>query len=360
MGRIIDVIQYTDPTGNEIVHKFPEHGQADVRFGSQLIVNETQAAVFFRDGKALDVFGPGRHTLSTANLPFMEKVLNFATQGQTPFTAEVCFISQKIFTDLKWGTPSPIDLQDPDLGWVSLRAFGTYSIRVGEPQLFVNTLVGTQGTYSSEVLSNFLRGSIRTHLNDLLSTSFKSYAQIRRDFEELAGAMKIKVKEDFEKYGIELRDFFIHDVSVPEEVQEAFKERAKMGALGDMGKYMQFKSAQAIGDMAKQPGGAAGQVMGMGAGLGVGMMMPQMMQQAMQQSQQPQAAPMAPAAPVAAVAAAPAVAMRPCPGCTTAVPENARFCANCGTQLAGLKCPGCQTDVAAGAKFCASCGTKLG
>lgn len=360
--QLIDVVEYSDPTGNEIVHKIPEGGAANIKWGAQLTVRETQAAVFFRDGRALDVFGPGRHTLTTQNLPILSTMLNMVTGGKTPFQAEVYFVNQKVFQDLKWGTPQPIDLTDPDLGWVSLRAFGSFSIRIQEPQLFVNTLVGTQGFYDTNQLNTFLKGSIRTHLNQLLGTEFSSYAKIRRDFEALAAGMKFKVKEDFGKYGIEVRDFFIQDISVPPEVQEAFKERAKMGALGDLNKYTQYQAAQAMRDMAQNQG-AAGGAMGMGAGLGMGMMMPQMIQQGLQpqqqQQQQPvQAPPAAPAPAPVAPAAAP-VPTIPCPSCQAQVPAGAKFCMGCGNKMQA-ECPSCHVALAPGAKFCMNCGQKMG
>ena len=277
--HIIDVIEWTDGNTDTIVQRFPDNGPGDFKFGSQLIVRESQAAVFFRDGKALDTFGPGRHTLSTANLPILEDLVKKATGGSNVFTAEVYFVNQKILTDLKWGTPNPIDMKDPDLGWVQLRAFGSFTIRIEDPQLFVNTLVGIQRLYTTQSLNQFLKGSLRTHLNDLIGSTFESYAKIRGGLSDLAAAMKVKVRNDFGKYGIDLRDFFVEDVSVPEEIQEAFRLRAKMGALG-VQSYGQFQTANAIADMAKNPG-AAGGGMQMGAGLGMGMMMPGMMAQQM-------------------------------------------------------------------------------
>ena len=400
MGILLDVITYSDPSGQEIVHRVPENGAADIKWGGQLVVQETQAAVFFRDGRALDVFPPGRHMLTTQNLPILTGLLKLVAGGQTPFQAQVVFVNQKVFADLKWGTPQPIDLTDPDLGWVSLRAFGNFSIRVADPQLFVMTLVGTQGFYDTEQLNSFLKGSIRTHLNNLLGEHFQSYAKIRANFEALAAAMKVRVKDDFARYGVELRDFFIQDISVPPEVQEAFKERARMGALGDLGRYTQFQAAQAIRDAAQNPG-MPGSAMGLGAGLGMGAMMPQMMANAFAQpgyapppgyppapggqgySSAPGYPPApppgyppapggqgyAPGAPGAvdpqSSAAAPSAPQTtplgvgdPCPSCQSLVPSGSKFCMNCGHKMAH-ECPSCHTPAPPGAKFCVDCGTRI-
>lgn len=363
--RLLDVLEWLPSDPAAIVGRVPESGQADIRVGAQLIVRETQCAVFYRDGKAMDVFGPGRHTLSTANVPVLSEFMSRFTGGHNVFSAEVYFVNQQVLTDLKWGTPNPIDLKDPDLGWVQLRAFGTFSVRIDEPQLFVNTLVGTQGLYTSQTLNQFLKGSIRTRLNDLLNTTFQSYASIRGNLEELAAAMKVKVRDDFGKYGISLRDFFIQDVSVPEEIQEAFRLRARMGALG-VQNYMQLKTADALGDMAKNPGGG-GQAMQMGAGMGMGMMMPQMMQQAMMgggMMQQPGMVQQPQAAPPPVQAAPPAAPTVECPGCKASLPQGAKFCLNCGNPVPQAPVPSacgkCGTELPAGAKFCFSCGNKMG
>ncbi|MCR4784726.1 MAG: SPFH domain-containing protein [bacterium] len=351
MARYLDVIEWRPTDPNALVGRVPESGPADIRMGAQLIVRQSQSAIFYRDGQAMDVFGPGRHTLSTANIPVLtEFISRFTSGGSNVFAAEVYFVNQQVLTDLKWGTPNPIDLKDPDLGWVQLRAFGTMSVRVEDPQLFVNTLVGTRPEYTAKDLNATLKGAIRTRLNDLLSTTFQSYARIRSNLDELVAAMKVKVKDDFGKYGVSLRDFFIQDVSVPEEIQAAFRQRATMGALG-VNNYMEYKAANAMGDMANNQGmGGAGMSMGMG------MMMPQMMQQAfasgMQQHPQQQAPQAAP----------PVQQGQPCSNCHQMVPAGTKFCPNCGTKVmpAGtVACPNCGSAVPQGSKFCPDCGTKI-
>ncbi|MBX3004187.1 MAG: SPFH domain-containing protein, partial [Anaerolineales bacterium] len=159
MARIFDVIEYPNEMKEEIVHRFPESGAGDFRIGSQVIVRESQSAVFFRDGKALDVFKPGRHTIATANIPYLIDLIGKAFNDRSPFTAEVYFVSRREFLDRKWGTPQPIVMQTPGvgLGWLLLQGFGTYSYSVEDPQQFVTQVVGTQGVYDTVDIENDLR-----------------------------------------------------------------------------------------------------------------------------------------------------------------------------------------------------------
>ena len=168
MARIFDVIEYPNEMRNELVHRFPESGSGDFRIGSQVIVRESQAAVFFRDGKALDVFGPGRHTITTANIPLLVNIIGLAFSGRTPFKAEVYFVNMRDFIDMKWGTPEPITLRDKELGMARLRANGRYSMAVADPQMFVAKIVGTQGLYTTNQIEDYLRGIIISRLTDIL------------------------------------------------------------------------------------------------------------------------------------------------------------------------------------------------
>ncbi len=288
---LFEIIEYHDPTGNEICHKIPESGSAETRLGSQLVVREYQQAVFFRDGKALDVLGPGRHTLTTQNIPILAKLVNLAFDDRkSPFRTEVVFVNTKIFNDMKWGTKEPVPFRDADLGYVQLRAFGNFTMQVKDPLLFVNTLVGGRGRFSTADIGNFLRDVIVSRLNDLLGEVLKSIFDLARMYDEIAAAAKVRMGDDFAKYGIELLDFYVNAITPPEEVQKAINERSSMGALGDLNRYMQFKTANAIGDAAKNPGGV-GDAMGAGLGVGLGMAMPQMMAAQMQNAQKTAATP---------------------------------------------------------------------
>jgi membrane protease subunit (stomatin/prohibitin family) len=296
--RIFDIVQFMDEAGGEIVHRMPERGSGDFRIGSQVIVRDNQAAVFFRDGQALDVFGPGRHTIATANIPLLVDLIGKAFSGQTPFKAEVYFVSQREFTDLKWGTPTPITIKDPVLRMARVQARGAYGMQVTEPQLFVNKLVGTQGVYTTNDIQGFFRSMILTKLTDLIGEMGKSVIELSGMAEELTMGVRAKAAEEFAARGTNLTSVYVEYLGPTEDTAKAIDEAASMGALGDMSAYMQFQAARAMRDAAQQPGGTAGTGVGLGAGVGMGAAMGQMLAQSMQQPRQ------APAAPEAAAATA--------------------------------------------------------
>jgi excisionase family DNA binding protein len=301
MPRVIDVVEFIDESGKEIVHRIPERGSGDFRFGSQVIVREQQAAVFFRDGKAMDVFDAGRHTITVANLPILSGLIGLATSGKTPFTAEVYYVSMRQFLDMGWGTPEPVTLRDADFGMVRLRANGVYSFEIKDPSLFVNKVVGTQGIYETPQIENMLRGIIISKFSDLLGEIKIPFLDLPAKYDELGAGTKAKVMDEFGQYGIALRALYVRSISPTEETAKAIDERSQMGAIGDMSKYMQFQTARGIRDAAQNPsGGVAGAGVGLGAGLGMGQMMAGMMAQAQQApQQQPPAQPAAPATPTA-------------------------------------------------------------
>ena len=341
---IIDVIEYPNEASNELVHREPEDASGEFRLGSQLIVRESQRAVFFRDGKALDVFGPGRHTLSTNNIPLLTALIGLPFGGESPFKAEVFFVSMREFTDMKWGSAQPLVYRDTELGMVRLRAFGTYSIRVSDPQLLVGQIVGARGSYSTSQIDEFLRSIILNQFNDLLGDVHTSILDLQQMTKEVADSARAVLAEPFRRYGLELTSFQISAITPPDEVMARIDERSGMAALGDMGTYTRFKTAEAIGDAANNPG-MAGDMTGAGVGLGAGVGIGQAMAGALRESQQ------APAAPQAAT--------RLCPNCNATIPADAKFCPNCGTNLAGVTCKECGATNQAGAKFCSTCGKPL-
>jgi membrane protease subunit (stomatin/prohibitin family) len=291
MARVFDVVEFVDETSSEIVHRIPERGSGDFRMGSQVIVRESQSAVFFRDGQALDTFGPGRHTITTANIPLLVNLVGKAFSGETPFKAEVYFVSLREFTDLKWGTPTPITIKDSELGMARVQARGTYAIQVVDPQLFVNKIVGTQGLFRTSNIKDFFRSMVLTKLSDLVGEQGKSVIEIAAMTEEIVAGVRAKAAEEFAARGVTLTSVYAEYIGPTEETAKAIDERASMGAIGDMQAYMQFQAARGMRDAAQQSGGTAGAGVGLGAGVGMGAAMAQMMSQSMQQpaqQQQPQ------------------------------------------------------------------------
>lgn len=288
MARIFDIVEFVDEIGSEMVHRVPERGSGDFRIGSQVIVRESQAAVFFRDGQALDTFGPGRHTITTANIPLLVNLIGKVFSGQTPFKAEVYFASLREFTDLKWGTPTPITIKDSELGMARVQARGAYAVQIVDPQLFVNKIVGTQGLYRTSNIQDFFRSMILTKLSDLVGEMGESVIEIAGKTEELVAAIRAKAAEEFAARGVTLTSVYAEYIGPTEETAKAIDERAAMGAIGNMQAYLQFQAARGMRDAAQQPGGTAGAGVGLGAGLGMGAAMAQMMAQSMQQpAQQP-------------------------------------------------------------------------
>lgn len=358
---LFDLIEHPNEAPGEIVRRFPENGSGEFRLGSQLVVRESQRAVFFRDGKALDLFGPGRHTLSTNNIPLLTTLIGIPFGGKSPFTAEVVFVSMRDFNEMKWGSPQPLVFRDSELGMVRLRAFGTYAMRVADPQLFVTQIVGTRGAYSTAQIDDYLRGLIIAEFNDLLAEVQTSILDLPRMSRELGDATRNALGDDFQQMGLALTSFQIGAITPPEEVQKRIDERSGMAALGDMNTYTQFQAAQALRDAARNEGGggAAATGLGLGAGVGLGQAMAGAFQ-TIGQPGQPRAA-QAGVAPVIP-SEQPAVATRTCPHCQATIPTDAKFCPTCGKSVAppaALVCPECGTENPAGNRFCANCGHAL-
>ena len=357
---ILDLIEYPDARNDELVHRIPEHGTGEFRLGSQCVVRESQRAVFFRDGKALDVLGPGRHTLSTANIPLLTGLIGLPFGSKSPFRAEVVYVNIREFIDMKWGTVQPVLYRDKEFGMIRIRAFGTYSMRIKDPQGFVNQVVGTRGTYSTDQIEDFLRSIVMSEFNDMLGNTMTSILDVQSMTRDIATAAQHALSDDFERLGLELLTFQILAITPPEEVQKRIDERSGMAALGDMNTYMQFQTAQAIGNVGEGEGaGGGGNVSegaGLGAGLGMGMAMGEAMRQSMQGSQNQQQ----PAPQQAGAGATPAAGTKFCAECGTPLAPGAKFCSNCGASAAAANtCSQCGNENPAGAKFCQECGTKL-
>jgi membrane protease subunit (stomatin/prohibitin family) len=349
MSQFLEVIEHYDPSGQEIAYRFPPDGSADVKWGAQLIVHEAQEAVFYRDGRALDVFGPGRHTLTTQNIPLLTKLLAAPFGFTSPFRVQVVFASKRTFLDQKWGTREPVVFRDRELGVVRLRAFGTYAYRIRDTRTFVNTIVGSLGQFDTARLQDFYRDMIVARLNDLLGENLTSVLDLPASYDELAALAKARLTEDFGKYGVDLSDFYVNSITPPDEVLQRLDERASMGAVGDLGAYTRFKAAVALGDAAKGggSGGNAGAGLGVGLGAGFGVQMASALGDAMRGT---------PAAAAGAAGGGAAAAGGFCASCGVGMPAGARFCPGCGKPVTSNACPKCQQPLPAGAKFCPACG----
>jgi excisionase family DNA binding protein len=285
MARIFDVVEYPSEMRDEIVHRFPETGIGDFRIGSQVIVRESQAAVFFRDGQALDVFRAGRHTITTANIPLLVDLIGKLFNDRTPFTAEVFFVSMREFANEKWGTPQPIIVRNPGmgLGVALLQGFGTYSFQVKDPQQFVTQVVGAQGAYRTTDIEERLKTILLSKLQDVLgeTTSARSVVDLIGLTEEVGAAVRAKAQDDFEAIGMQLKTFYIGNLKPS---SKSAQELRDMGML-DMATYTQLQAADAMRDAAQNPSGGAGLTAGIGAGMGIGNLMQQATSGAMQQGQ---------------------------------------------------------------------------
>jgi excisionase family DNA binding protein len=283
MARIFDVIEYPNEMADEIVHRFPEQGIGDYRIGSQVIVRESQSAVFFRDGQALDVFKPGRHTIATANIPKLIDFIGKAFNDRTPFPAEVYFVSRKEFANKKWGTSASILVKTPGVGfgWQLLQGFGTFSFQVKDPQQFVTQLVGATGSYRSSEIEERLKTILVSKLGDVLGETAEKIeiaSKLSGLIEELGAAVRAKAKDDFEAIGLTLKSFYIGNLKPSERAAQELRERG----LLDPAMYTQLQAADAMREAANNANGGAGLTAGIGAGMGIGNIMGQALQGGMQ------------------------------------------------------------------------------
>ncbi len=267
-GELVDIIEWLDDTNHTLVWRFPRyHNQ--IKNGAQLIVRPGQVAVFVHEGKLADVFEPGTHTLETNNLPILSTLQGWKYGFDSPFKCEVYFVSTRVVTDLKWGTPNPVMLRDPEFGPIRLRAFGTYTLRAQDPKILIKELVGTDGVFETDELATLMRGVVNQALADVLGSSKIAALDLAQNYEEMAGTLQAAVNERIDdEYGLEVPQLFIVNISLPEEVEKALDTRTSMGVIGDMGKFQQYQMGQAMTQAASNPaGGGAADGMGLGMGL---------------------------------------------------------------------------------------------
>ncbi len=268
-GELIDIVQFLDESGDTIVHRFERHNN-EIKNGAKLVVRQSQAAVFVNEGQIADVFQPGTHTLSTQNLPILATLKGWKYGFESPFKAEVYFVSTKQFTDLKWGTMNPIMRRDPEFGPIRLRAFGTYAMRVSDPAEFVRQIAGTNGRFTVDGIHEQLRNIIVSRFSDTLGESKIPMLDLAGNQSELGDLIGGVIRPEFNGYGLELMKLLIENISLPPEVEAALDKRSSMGIIGNLNAFSQYQAANAMEQAAKNPGTA-----GQGMGLGMGMMMAQ-------------------------------------------------------------------------------------
>jgi membrane protease subunit (stomatin/prohibitin family) len=344
MAVMMEILEWVDMSSNDMIHRLPEKGSLDIKAGAQLIVRESQSAVFFKSGKGYDVMGPGRHTLSSLNIPILTRALSLPWGFKSPIRCEVYYINHKVFTNLKWGTRDPVAFRDKELGLVRLRGYGVYTCRIVEPLVFINSIVGREAAYTTDDISSYLRDVIVARINDLFGEKLETIFDLPDQYDELGLEIKQKIGGEFSKYGMELIDFYITSITPPDEVQKMIDEKSSMKAVGDLDKFLKYSMAKA---MSSGEGTTAQTGAGLGMAAGVGLMVPAMLSNAF--------------APEEKSLKTGSVVTVTCPDCGNDTPQNSRFCYKCGhPMVASDRCPDCGVDLSPDSKFCQSCGKKLG
>ncbi len=283
-GELIDIIEWLDSTDDTMVYRFERRGN-EIKNGAQLTVRESQVAVFINEGELADVFPPGRYQLTTQNLPILSTLKGWKHGFNSPFKAEVYFLNTKRFTNQKWGTPNVFYIRDADFGSVSLRAFGTYTMKITDPVKFIKEVAGTSGEFTTDEIKDEMRSMIITRFIDAIGESKLALLDFAQNYKDLSEFCQEKLGEEFQEYGLEITKFLISSISLPDELQKRLDEGTGMNMLGDMNKYSQMKGADAMSNAANNTGGSGG---GMENMMGMAMMQQMMNQQQQQQNQQNQ------------------------------------------------------------------------
>jgi len=312
--QFIDVIQWNEAEDGILAYRYPMQDM-EIQNGGQLTVRESQLAAFVNEGKIADVFGPGLHTLNTRNLPLLTDLLNWDKDFESPFKSDVYFVSTRLQIGQKWGTSTPITIRDKEFGAVRLRGYGIYSYRVADPRKFFTQVTGTRDRYYASELEGQLRETIVARMTDIFATSDVSFLDMSANQTALGEKVAEQMKPAFAALGLELDQFVVENISLPDELAKVMDQRIGMSMAGDLGKFTQFEAAESLEEAATNTGGAAG----MGVGLGAGA--------AMAQAVMGQVRPLAGSA---APAASPAAGAKFCIDCGKAIPDRAKFCPECG------------------------------
>ena len=354
--NLLKTIEWLDNTSNTIVYRFPMDGR-QIMYGSKLTVRESQIAIFVNKGQIADIFEPGMYKLETSNLPILTQLFSWPYGFKSPFMAEVYFINTKQFTNLKWGTSNPIAMRDKEFGTIRIRGFGTYAFKVDNPKVFLNELFGTNSTFRTEDVAQYLKSMLVQSFSDSIAESKVGALDMACNLVEFSETTKEIIAEKFTGLGLKLTNFIIENISFPEQVEKAIDTRSSMGVLGDtMDTYVKYTTATAIADAAKNQGETGGMA-GAGVGLGAGVAMASVMKDALSSDNKS-----AGAAPVVAPVEAetPKKKVKYCGECGAEIAASAKFCDSCGAkQKAAEKvCPTCGAKLKATAKFCPECGSQ--
>jgi membrane protease subunit (stomatin/prohibitin family) len=267
--QFIDVIQWTEDRDGVLAWRYPTQ-DFEIQNGAQLVVRESQMALFVDEGHAADLFAAGTHTLDTRTLPVLTNLKHWDKLFQSPFKSDVYFYSTRLQLGRKWGTPNPITLRDAEFGMVRLRGFGQYAYRIADPRRFYQEVGGTRDLYTVDDLDEPLRGLVIAGMADLFAESGIPFIDMAANQDELAGLLKTRLEPEFARLGLQLDRFVVQNLSLPEELQKVLDERIGMNLVGDLGRYAQFQAARAIPVAAANEGGVAGAGAGLGAGLALG------------------------------------------------------------------------------------------
>jgi membrane protease subunit (stomatin/prohibitin family) len=275
MPKLIEVLDYFDNTGSVMVHRMPPKDEdAEIKWGAQLTVRETQTAIFFKDGIICDVFAPGRYVLSTKNIPVLSKLLTSIVYGETsPFRAEVYFINLKLMPNLKWGTPEPILFRDEDFQMVRLRSNGIFSIQIADPKLFLTTVVGTQGIFTDSEIAGYLRNLISSELAVVLGEKHKSVFDLPKNYSSISSQLRERLTNSFSSIGLHLHNVLINSITVPDEVQKSIDAKTGISAIGNIDEYLKFQMGKSLDN----PNSTGSLGAGLGTGIGMGMIVPQLL-----------------------------------------------------------------------------------
>lgn len=285
-GEFVDVIEWTDDSADTMVYRFERYGN-EIKYGAKLTVRESQQAVFVNEGQIADVLGPGIYELETNNLPVLTTLQHWDHGFKSPFKAEVYFCSTRQFTDLKWGTKNPVMLRDAEFGPVRLRAFGTYTISVEDPAKYIREIVGTDGVFTVDEISDQLRNLITSRFATVLASSGIPVLDLAANYDQLGDYLTERIAPEFADYGLALGKMLVENISLPTQVEEALDKRTSMGVIGNLDRYLKFQTAEAMEAAADNPGGDAGAGVGMGMGFAMAQQMTNTLADAPQTAKSP-------------------------------------------------------------------------